>query len=135
MLFSREIPPGTLTIADVPALAHARCDQRDLACDPGQSVEFSQGLSLRDDELLDRRGLPPVVDNLRNERRFVYRKPFIDRRYELSQVADAFRYLKEGHARGKIVISGLSSGKDQMYVPELVPPISTVDGGTVGDLE
>jgi NADPH:quinone reductase-like Zn-dependent oxidoreductase len=29
----------------------------------------------------------------------------IDRRYELSQVGDALRYLGEGHARGKIVIT------------------------------
>lgn len=29
----------------------------------------------------------------------------IDRRYELSQVAEALRYLGEGHARGKIVIT------------------------------
>ena len=31
--------------------------------------------------------------------------PVIDRRYELSEAADAFRYLGEGHARGKIVIT------------------------------
>src|SRR3954471_9113829 len=31
--------------------------------------------------------------------------PVIDRRYELSEIADAFRYLAEGHARGKIVIT------------------------------
>ena len=31
--------------------------------------------------------------------------PVIDRRYELSEVADAFRYLGEGHAQGKIVIT------------------------------
>lgn len=30
--------------------------------------------------------------------------PVIDRRYELSQVAEAIRYLEEGHARGKVVI-------------------------------
>ena len=29
----------------------------------------------------------------------------IDRRYELSQVPDALRYLGEGHARGKVVIT------------------------------
>jgi NADPH:quinone reductase-like Zn-dependent oxidoreductase len=29
----------------------------------------------------------------------------IDRRYELSAIADAFRYLGEGHAQGKIVIT------------------------------
>jgi NADPH:quinone reductase-like Zn-dependent oxidoreductase len=32
-------------------------------------------------------------------------KPVIDRRYPLSQVPDAYRYLIEGHARGKIVIT------------------------------
>jgi NADPH:quinone reductase-like Zn-dependent oxidoreductase len=32
-------------------------------------------------------------------------KPVIDRRYELSQVPDALRYLGEGHARGKVVIT------------------------------
>jgi NADPH:quinone reductase-like Zn-dependent oxidoreductase len=31
--------------------------------------------------------------------------PVIDRRYELSDIADAFRYLGEGHARGKVVVS------------------------------
>ncbi len=31
--------------------------------------------------------------------------PVIDRRYPLSEVAEAIRYLEEGHARGKIVIS------------------------------
>lgn len=32
-------------------------------------------------------------------------KPVMDRRYALSEVADALRYLEEGHTRGKIVIS------------------------------
>ena len=31
--------------------------------------------------------------------------PVIDRRYELSEIADALRYLGEGHAQGKIVIA------------------------------
>jgi NADPH:quinone reductase-like Zn-dependent oxidoreductase len=31
--------------------------------------------------------------------------PVIDRRYPLSDVAKAFRYLEEGHARGKVVIT------------------------------
>jgi NADPH:quinone reductase-like Zn-dependent oxidoreductase len=31
--------------------------------------------------------------------------PVIDRRYELNEVADAFRYMGEGHARGKVVIT------------------------------
>jgi NADPH:quinone reductase-like Zn-dependent oxidoreductase len=31
-------------------------------------------------------------------------KPFVEKRYELVEVADALRYMGEGHARGKIVI-------------------------------
>ncbi|MBI4953176.1 MAG: zinc-binding dehydrogenase [Myxococcales bacterium] len=31
--------------------------------------------------------------------------PVIDRRYGLAQVPEAIRYLEEGHARGKIVIT------------------------------
>jgi NADPH:quinone reductase-like Zn-dependent oxidoreductase len=31
--------------------------------------------------------------------------PVIDRRYKLSEVPEAVRYLKEGHARGKVVIT------------------------------
>jgi NADPH:quinone reductase-like Zn-dependent oxidoreductase len=32
-------------------------------------------------------------------------KPVIDRRYELSEIADALRYMGEGHVQGKIVIT------------------------------
>ena len=31
--------------------------------------------------------------------------PVIDRRYPLSDVAEAVRYLEEGHAQGKVVIT------------------------------
>ena len=31
--------------------------------------------------------------------------PVIDRRYPLNEVAEAIRYLEEGHARGKVVIT------------------------------
>ena len=31
--------------------------------------------------------------------------PVIDRRYPLSEAAEAFRYLDEGHAQGKVVIT------------------------------
>jgi NADPH:quinone reductase-like Zn-dependent oxidoreductase len=31
--------------------------------------------------------------------------PVIDRRYPLSEAAEAFRYLEERHARGKIVLT------------------------------
>ena len=37
--------------------------------------------------------------------------PVIDRRYRLSEVAGAMRYLEEGHARGKIVITLEDDGK------------------------
>ncbi len=33
-------------------------------------------------------------------------RPVIDRRYPFSQVPEAFRYFGEGHARGKVVITG-----------------------------
>ena len=32
-------------------------------------------------------------------------KPVIDRRYPLSEAAEALRYLGAGHARGKVVIT------------------------------
>jgi len=31
--------------------------------------------------------------------------PVIDRRYPLAEVPEALRYLEEGHARGKVVIT------------------------------
>ena len=32
-------------------------------------------------------------------------KPVIDRRYALSDASEALRYLEEGHARGKVIIT------------------------------
>jgi NADPH:quinone reductase-like Zn-dependent oxidoreductase len=32
-------------------------------------------------------------------------KPVIERRYELSEAADALRYMGEGHARAKVVVT------------------------------
>jgi NADPH:quinone reductase-like Zn-dependent oxidoreductase len=32
-------------------------------------------------------------------------KPVIDRRYPLSETAEAIRYLEQGHAQGKVVIT------------------------------
>ena len=32
-------------------------------------------------------------------------KPVIDRRFVLAEVADAIRYVEEGHARGKVVVT------------------------------
>jgi NADPH:quinone reductase-like Zn-dependent oxidoreductase len=43
-----------------------------------------------------------VVKELVEARKVV---PVIDRRYPLSEVAEAIRYLEEGHARGKVVIT------------------------------
>lgn len=31
--------------------------------------------------------------------------PVIDRSYKLSQISDAIRYLEEGHARGKVILT------------------------------
>ncbi|HSA91799.1 MAG TPA: zinc-binding dehydrogenase, partial [Terriglobales bacterium] len=31
--------------------------------------------------------------------------PMVERRYPLSEAAEAFRYLEEGHARGKVVVT------------------------------
>ena len=38
-------------------------------------------------------------------------KPVIDKRYPLSDVAKAFRYYREGHAQGKVVITVQHSDK------------------------
>ena len=49
-------------------------------------------------------------------------KPVIDRCYRLSEVPEAIRYLEEGHARGKVVISlNASAG------PELLDTSARVD--------
>jgi len=38
-------------------------------------------------------------------------KPVIDRAYPLSQIADAIRYLEQGHARGKVIITVAQDNK------------------------
>lgn len=43
-----------------------------------------------------------LLSDLLAERRLV---PVIDRRYPLSEIADAVRYREEGHAQGKVVIT------------------------------
>ena len=43
-----------------------------------------------------------VLQGLLEARKIV---PVIDRRYPLSQAADAMRYLEQGHARGKVIIT------------------------------
>jgi NADPH:quinone reductase-like Zn-dependent oxidoreductase len=32
-------------------------------------------------------------------------KPVVERRYELTEIADALRYMGEGHAQGKLVVN------------------------------
>ena len=49
---------------------------------------------------------PPEVVQIRGiERPVPNEKPVIDRCYELREVPEAIRYLEEGHARGKVVIT------------------------------
>ena len=47
----------------------------------------------------------PDLDALRELLEAGKVKPVIEKRYELSEVADALRYMGEGHAQGKLVIS------------------------------
>jgi len=47
----------------------------------------------------------PDLDALRELLEAGRVKPVIEKRYELSEVADALRYMGEGHAQGKLVIS------------------------------
>ncbi len=55
-------------------------------------------------------------------------KPVIDRRYPLAKTAEAIRYLEEGHARGKVVITLEPGGDIELGRGEIearTPPIST----------
>jgi NADPH:quinone reductase-like Zn-dependent oxidoreductase len=48
--------------------------------------------------------------------------PVVDRRYPLSEVREAIRYLEEGHARGKVVISLEPDSKaEQRVAPDFAP--------------
>ena len=44
-------------------------------------------------------------------------KPFIDRRYSLSEAVEAFRYISDGHARGKVVIQ-MGRGRERKSAEE-----------------
>jgi NADPH:quinone reductase-like Zn-dependent oxidoreductase len=57
-------------------------------------------------------GLNPIRTNREEDMAFLLKliedgkvKPVIDKRYPLSRVPEAYRYLEEGHARGKLVIT------------------------------
>ena len=41
-------------------------------------------------------------------------KPVIDRRYPLGETAEAIRYLEEGHAKGKVVITVEQNNKTSL---------------------
>jgi NADPH:quinone reductase-like Zn-dependent oxidoreductase len=59
-------------------------------------------------------------------------KPVIDRYYPLDEVADAFRYLEEGHARGKVVITVHQVETDKsLHVPLAIPVHLTAAGEPV----
>ncbi|MFL6139815.1 MAG: NAD(P)-dependent alcohol dehydrogenase [Frankiaceae bacterium] len=47
----------------------------------------------------------PDLDALREMLEAGTVRPVIDRSYPLTEIADAFRYLSEGHARGKVVLT------------------------------
>jgi NADPH:quinone reductase-like Zn-dependent oxidoreductase len=51
------------------------------------------------------RGNPADLATLRDLMEAGKVKPVIDRRYGLSEVPEAMRYLEEGHARGKVIIT------------------------------
>jgi NADPH:quinone reductase-like Zn-dependent oxidoreductase len=44
--------------------------------------------------------------------------PVIDRTYSLSETPEAIRYLEEGHARGKVVVTASASGRTDSAVDQ-----------------
>ena len=51
--------------------------------------------------------------------------PVIDRSYPLSDIAEAFQYLEEGHAQGKVVIIVHQSEPDKLlHLPIAIPAVS-----------
>ncbi|MFV1971577.1 MAG: zinc-binding dehydrogenase, partial [Acidimicrobiia bacterium] len=63
--------------------------------------------------LVGRQKMVPIVASMRTEDLVVLKElieagdvtPVIDRSYKLSDVPNAIRYLEEGHAQGKVVIT------------------------------
>jgi NADPH:quinone reductase-like Zn-dependent oxidoreductase len=61
---------------------------------------------------------PEDLDVLRDLMREGKITPVIDRRYALSEVPEAIRYLEQGHARGKVIIKVADdSAADDAVVP------------------
>jgi hypothetical protein len=51
--------------------------------------------------------------------------PRIDRRFPISEFAKAFRYLEEGHAQGKVVITLHKAEPDKaLPLPIAIPAVS-----------
>lgn len=48
---------------------------------------------------------PKDLDTLREWMQAGKVTPVIDRRYALSEVPEAIRYLEQGHARGKVIVT------------------------------
>jgi NADPH:quinone reductase-like Zn-dependent oxidoreductase len=48
---------------------------------------------------------PKDLDTLRDWMQAGKVTPVIDRRYALSEVPEAIRYLEQGHARGKVIVT------------------------------
>lgn len=56
--------------------------------------------------------------------------PVLDRSYQLSNVPEAFRYLEEGHAQGKVVIIVHQAEPDKsLHLPIAIPAVSERLGG------
>lgn len=77
------------------------------------TTAFSPGLALKAKMVRgDQKMIPFVANPTRSDLIFLKDlleagrlKPVIDRRYSLEQVPDAIRYLEEGHAKGKLIIT------------------------------
>jgi NADPH:quinone reductase-like Zn-dependent oxidoreductase len=50
----------------------------------------------------------PDVDALKMLIRDGKLRPVIDRRYPLDQIVDALRWVEDGHARGKVIVTPMS---------------------------